>query len=413
MIRFEWMMAGRYLRSRRQEGFISVIAIFSFLGIALGVGTLIIVMAVMNGFRQELLGRILGLNGHLILRERSGSIEPDPILKEALERATKVQAVIPVVEGQALIVAGNRASGGLVRGIAPRDFVEHRSLYQNIIQGRVEDFGGEGIAIGYRMAAQFGVNVGDRITLITPQGKTTLFGTVPRMRSYVVAALFDAGMYEYDSSLIFMPLETAQTFFQLQDRVSGIEIFLDQAEEIGQARQSIEPLLDPQRHRLLDWRQTRSTFFTALQVERNVMFLILTLIILVAAFNIISSLIMLVKDKSKDIAILRTMGATQGMIMRIFILTGGLIGVIGTATGVALGVAFCENIEVIRQGLQGLLGVELFSAEIYYLTTLPAEMEWMEVLQVTVMALSLSFLATLYPSWRASRLDPVEVLRYE
>ena len=410
---FERMVAMRYLRARRQEGFISVIAGFSFLGIALGVATLIIVMAVMNGFRAELLGRVLGLNGHLnVYAARGGPLNGFDGIAEALRRVPGVVGVTPTVEGQALVSVRGTASGALVRGVRPEDFRQRPTLSTNILRGSANDFADDRVAIGIRMAQRLGLSVGDQLTLIAPQGNVSAFGTVPRMRAYTIAAVFDVGMFEYDNSFVFMPLEQAQLFFRVPDAVTSLEVFVNDPTRIAAARDRIAAEVAGV-GRVVDWQQSNASFFTALQVERNVMFLILSLIIMVAAFNIISSMIMLVKDKGRDIAILRTMGATRGMIMRVFFLAGSTVGVVGTLAGLVLGVLFCENIESIRQLIQGLTGTNLFNAEIYFLSQLPAKVDWGEVVQVVVMALALSVGATLYPSWRAARLDPVEALRYE
>ena len=410
--RFEWMVAARYLRSRRREGFISVITWFSLLGIALGVATLIIVMSVMNGFREELLSRILGINGHLSIYGTTHKLTGfDPMAKK-VRKLPGVVKVIPLIEGQIMATARGIATGAVVRGIRPAD-LKKRDIVSNKIQaGSLNDFKGNHVVIGERLARKLGIGVGGKITLISPKGKITAFGSVPRMRAYRVAATFSIGMYEYDSSFIFMPLKAAQIYFQLPNAVSNLEVFVtkpNKARNIGlNILQSVKGT-----GRLHDWQQANKSFFNAIQVERNVMFLILTLIILVAAFNIISSLIMLVKDKGRDIAILRTMGATRGMIMRIFFLAGASIGIIGTMVGLGLGMAFTQNIEAIRQWIQSLTGTELFAAEIYFLSQLPAVVDPAEVAAVVLMGLGLSFLATLYPSWRAARLDPAEALRYE
>jgi lipoprotein-releasing system permease protein len=411
---FERMMAMRYLRARRQEGFISVIAGFSLLGIALGVATLIIVMAVMNGFRAELLGRILGLNGDMTVFAQSGPLTDFDHVSQELRVVPGVTQAAPLVEGQVMATANGGAGGALVRGMRPEDLKARGLLSSHIVRGSLDAFQGDDAAvIGLRMAQKFGITVGDRITLISPQGSPTVFGTMPRVRAYRVVALFDVGMYEYDSTFVYLPLQAAQTFFQMTpQQVSGIEVMVKNPDQVFLERIYIARTLG-NGVRILDWQQANSSFFNAVEVERNVMFLILTLIIVVAAFNIISSMIMLVKDKSADIAILRTMGASRGTILRIFFLAGTSVGVIGTITGFVLGIVFCANIETIREWLQSLTGTQLFSPEIYFLSQLPAKVDPAEVAQVVIMALALSVLATIYPSWRAARLDPVEALRYE
>ncbi len=406
------MVAMRYLRARRQEGFISVIAWFSLIGIALGVATLIIVMSVMNGFRQELLTRILGLNGHLSIYGQNYELTGYDPLAEKARKIADVVAVTPIVEGQVMATARGVAKGAVVRGIRPRDLVRRALVAENIHSGSLAEFKDDRVLIGNRLASRLGLVVGDQITLISPKGNVTAFGTVPRMRAYRLAGTFEVGMHEYDSSFIFMPLKTAQVYFRLPGAVTNLEIFIDDPDHARQVGRKIMAATGG-KGRIHDWQQANSSFFNAIQVERNVMFLILTLIIVVAAFNIISSMIMLVKDKGKDIAILRTMGATQGMIMRIFFLSGASVGIIGTIAGFGLGLAFTDNIETIRQWIQTLTGSELFAAEIYFLSQLPAVVDPKEVMVVVLMGLGLSFLATLYPSWRAARLDPAEALRYE
>ena len=411
---FERMVAFRYLRARRQEGFVSVIAVFSLLGIALGVATLIIVMAVMNGFRQELLSRILGVNGHLTVYGISKPIEDYGTLTDQLAGLPGVRLATPQVQGQVMIIARGGTSFGLVRGMRPADLMARELIAGNITAGDLGAFteDGEAVLIGSRMAQKLGLKVGDSLTLVSPQGTTTVMGTVPRMKSYRIAALFQVGMYEYDSTFIYLPLPAAQLFFRLPGRVNGIEVFAEDPDQVRDLRRRINQELGPG-YRTLDWQQANSSFFNAIQVERNVMFLILTLIILVAAFNIISSLIMLVKDKGRDIAVLRTMGATRGMIMRIFFLSGASVGLIGTLAGFGLGVAFSFNIQTIQGWLEGLIGTDLWNAEIRFLTQIPAVIDWTEVATVLAMALGLCFAATIYPAWRAARLDPVEALRYE
>ena len=408
----EWMIAGRYMRARRQEGFISVIAGFSLLGIALGVATLIIVLSVMNGFRAELLGRILGLNGHFSVLSQSGEMTDYTPLVDALRGLPDVVAVTPLVEGQVMATRGTRASGALVRGLKLEDLRERPTIAGNIVSGSLDAFEGDAVLLGSRLARSLGVGNGDQVTLVSPQGMSTAFGRVPRMKAYTVAGTFEVGMYEYDNTFIFMPLPAAQLYFKTGTGISQIEVMVSDPDDIRGVRFEIASKVGAG-FRVFDWQQANSSFFNALQVERNVMFLILTLIILVAAFNIISSLIMLVKDKGGDIAILRTMGASRGMVMRVFFITGASIGVVGTVVGTVLGLLFCANIESLRRAIESLTGTELFAAEIYFLSQLPAKVDPGEVVMVVVMALGLSILATLYPSWRAARLDPVEALRYE
>lgn len=412
---FEVMVACRYLRARRREGFISVIAWFSLIGIGLGVATLIIVLSVMNGFRQELLDRILGMNGHITVqshRNQDGISEYEQMISQ-LKQVHGVVQVVPIIEGQVMATANGQAQGAIVRGISKQELNEYQIVADNIVSGNLDAFQGDGgVVLGERLAQALNVKIGDNVTLISPRGRSTVMGTVPRSRAYPVIALFSIGMYEYDSSIAFMPITQAQLYFMLPDKVSKLKIFIDNPDQVASIGIVLMDLIKDQA-RIFTWKQSHSHFFNALQVERNVMFLILTLIILVAAFNIVSSLIMLVNDKGKSIAIMRTIGATRGMIMRIFFLTGSAVGVIGTIAGVALGLGFAKNIDAIRRGLEQLSGTELWSPEIRFLSQLPAIVDAGEVTTVIIMSLALSFLATLYPSWRAARLDPVDVLRYE
>jgi len=411
---FERMVAWRYLRSRRKEAFISVIAGFSFIGIMLGVATLIIVMAVMNGFRTELISRILGINGHMIVQPIDGPLNNYPELATKFSGVKGVTMAIPMVEGQVLAQGvGDSSTGALVRGIRADDLSKMKSVSGHIQSGDLVGFAsGSGVAIGSRMAGQLGITVGGTITLTSPNGDVTPLGMNPRVKAYTVSAIYEIGMSEYDATIIFMPLEEAQLFFNAEGLVQSIEIFVEHPDVVEELRQPIEDAAGRQIF-ITDWRDRNKTFFSTLEVQSNVMFMILSLIVLVAALNIISGLIMLVKDKGSDIAILRTMGATSGSVMRIFFMTGAAIGVAGTVAGVALGVVVCLNIESIRQFFSWISGTTIFSPELYFLNQLPADMNADETALVVVMALTLSFLATIFPAWRASRLDPVQALRYD
>jgi len=411
---FERMVAWRYLRSRRKEAFISVIASISFIGIMLGVATLIIVMAVMNGFRAELLTRILGINGHLVLQAVDTPLDDYAAVADRINGIQGVRYAIPLVEGQVL-ATGNVGSGAgaLVRGMREEDLRKVDLVAGNIRQGSLDGFAaGQGVAIGQRMSENLGLALGDVITLTSPDGDVTPFGTTARQKGYPVTAIFQVGMSEYDASIIFMALPEAQLYFNSEGRAQTIEVFVDNPDAVDELR----PLVEVAAQRPLfmaDWRQRNHTFFAALEVERNVMFMILTLIVVVAALNIISGLFMLVKDKGRDIAILRTMGATRAAILRIFVMTGAAIGVTGTVAGVVLGIVVCLNVESIRQFFSWLSGEMLFNPELYFLSQLPAKIDVSETTSVVLMALALSFLATLFPAWRAASLDPVEALRYE
>jgi lipoprotein-releasing system permease protein len=412
--RLEWMIAGRYLRARRREGAISVIAGFSLVGIMLGVATLIIVMSVMNGFRAKLVDRILGAQAHItVLPNDQRGLEDYDALAGALRDLPVTTRVAPIVERQVMASTDAGNAGALVRGMRLEDL---RSLdavaNPESADGSLDDFGEGGIAIGAGIAQRLGVRAGDSLTIITPRGVPTPFGTAPRVKSYPVAYVFRIGMSQYDNAYIFLPLEEAQAYFRMEDRVDGIEVMVtdpDAVERIGADLQRVVG----ERGYLWNWQRANGAFLSALEVERNVMFLILTLIILVAALNIISGLIMLVKDKGRDIGILRTVGLTRGAVLRVFFICGASIGVVGTILGVILGVLFTWNISEIQSAVEAVLGTQVWDAEIRMLTRVPAVMFASDVVMTVVIALGLSFLATLYPAWRAARMDPVEALRYE
>lgn len=410
---FEWMIAGRYLRARRKEGFISVIAGFSFLGIMLGVATLIIVMAVMNGFRHDLFSKIMGLNGHVIVQKLGDRFDDYEQMAEKIAQVPGVQVAMPVIEGQVMVSSSSQALGGLVRGVRESDLKSLKLVSGNVRAGTLDGFDKQtGIAMGVRLANQLHVGLGDSVTLVSPRGAATPFGTAPRSKAYQITSIFELGMSEYDRMMIFMPLNEAQKYFAKNGEVDVVEVIVNDPENVDNFRAEILKAGGPS-IAVADWRQRNETFFNVLSVERNVMFIILSLIVLVAALNIISGLMMLVKDKGRDIAILRTMGATKGAVMRVFLITGASIGIVGTLAGLVLGVVFCWNIDSIKNFASWVTGTTVFDPSVYYLTKLPADIDPHETGGIVIMALILSVIATLYPSWRASRLDPVEALRYE
>ena len=410
----EFLIASRYLRSKRSEGFISIIAGFSLVGIILGVATLIIVMSVMNGFRAELIGRILGLNGHIGIYEYHNNFQEYDEYSVGVSEIPGVKAVTPQIEGQGLIVYNNNSSGAIVRGVRWSDLSARKQLWDSLNIKEIDNFHQNGIIIGHRLATKLNIKIDDEVVILTPQLKVTAFGSVPKQKRFKVIQTFDVGMFEYDSGFVFMSLSNAQSLFgyNANNSISNLEVFLFSTDNIHLIKRKISEISEKNLI-ITDWIQRNSSFINALKVERNVMFIILTLIITVAAFNIISSMIMFVNSKSVDIAVLRALGASKNSIMRIFFLTGISIGGAGTLIGSVVGILFCYNIESIRQFLEKLTNYELFSAEIYFLTKMPALVDPFEVLKIVLLSFSLSFLASLYPAWKATRILPAEVLRYE
>ncbi|HUI21079.1 MAG TPA: lipoprotein-releasing ABC transporter permease subunit [Methylocella sp.] len=409
---FEWMIALRYLRARRKTSFVSVIALFSFLGIALGVATLIVVMSVMNGFHRELLDKIVGINGHIFLQAADTQFtDYDEVVKQAAG-VPGVELVVPMIESPAAVSTTSMAFA-LVRGIREADIKRLPGIARNVKLGTLDGFDtAGGVAMGQRLAEVLGLRIGDKVKILIANGAQTPFGVTPRSKVYPITAIFQIGMAEFDNLFVYMALPEAQAFFNKENQASVVEVFLHKPEELDSVRSKIDaavmrPMI------MVDWRERNKTFFDALNVERNVMFIILTLIVLVAALNIVSGLIMLVKDKGRDIAILRTIGATQGGVMRIFLITGTSIGISGTLAGCFLGLLVASNLEAFRQLLNRLLNMNLFPAELYFLSRLPSVVDPGDVIAVVTLTLTLSVLATVYPSWRAAKLDPVEALRYE
>ena len=410
----ERTIAIRYIKSRRVEGFISVSAWFSLIGIVLGVATLIVVMSVMNGFRTELVNRILGINGHLIVYKKNGlSIENYHKTVNQISDTQNVIAVTPYLEGQALAKTKNSVSGIIIRGTKWSDLPAKKLLWKSLDNATIENFKiKQNVILGYRLAQRLNLSVGDYISLISPNVMETAIGVLPIKQNFMVGGFFDIGMYEYDNNFIFIPWEKAEKFLSTKQIAHGIEIFLQNPKTTQNVHSDLNTKLDDS-FTIIDWKKRNSSFMNALDVEKNVMFVILTLIILVATFNIISSMIMLVQTKKSDIALMRTMGASKYLIIRIFMLTGSIIGILGTIIGAILGIIVSINIETIRNFISTFFEKELFSPQIYFLSTLPSNINFNEVFVVMGLSVCLTLLASMFPAWKASKISPAEALRYE
>ena len=402
----------RYLRSRR--GFVSVVTGFSFLGIALGVAALLVVMAVMAGFRAELLDRILGATGHAQVSEPVMMEDRAAELRQELLALPQVTSATPYVAGQAMVAANGNAVGGLVRAMPEADLLKNTLISDNLIAGSINGYsqGEPKVLLGKALARNLGVYVGDNVRLMSSEGTHTVMGFVPRMMRAQVAGVFEVGMHQYDSSLMFMPVQVAQNFYKMGDRMTAIEVNVKNPAAIKNNVPALDSVLKPE-GRVTTWVDANRQFFQALQVERVAMFIILALIVVVAAFNIITGQMMTVNEKTRDIAILRTMGATRRDILRLFFFSGFWIGIVGTLLGVMLGLLIIWQLHPIVGFIEGMMNVQLFSGEIYFLSSLPAKIVWGEILIIVAVSLLLSLLASLYPAWRATRLDPVEALRNE
>ena len=411
---YELLIGLRYTRAKRRNHFISFISMISMLGIALGVAALIVVLSVMNGFQTELRGRILAVVSHVQISGANGEMSGWPDVAAQSVQQPGVVGAAPFVQAQGMLSYGQSVRGAMVRGIVPdledkvADFASHMK------EGKLESLQPDAfnVVLGYELARALGVFVGDKITLIAPQGVVTPAGVVPRLKTFTVSGLFEVGMFEYDSGLALIRMEDAQRLYRMEDRVSGVRLKLDDLFKAPALARQLANRLDVPAY-ISDWTRSHANFFRAVQIEKNMMFIILSLIVAVAAFNIVSTLVMAVTDKQADIAILRTLGASPGSIMAIFMVQGALIGFIGLALGVAGGITLALNVDVVVPFIERLLGTQFMSKEVYYISNLPSELQWKDVNTITAVSFVLSLVATIYPSWRASRVNPAEALRYE
>jgi lipoprotein-releasing system permease protein len=412
----EFFLAFRYLKAKRSEGFISVIAIFSFLGITIGVATLIIVMSVMNGFRFELVQRILGINSHLSITSKQPIENYHEIIANINQNIKQIIYANPIVESQAMLISGSQNQGVLIKGITEPDLSYKELIVNNIISGNITSINNKNqIIIGSTLAQNLNLTVGDSLKLVSAETNSTIIGTIPRIKTYQIGAVFNSGLFEYDSSTIFINFEMAQIHFKYPNSVTSIEVFSNDLNNLASIKHNLVKFLSQTNPSLVvsDWQDANASFIEALKIESTVMFLILTLIILVAVFNLISSMIMLVNDKKKNIALLRTIGFSKKNILNIFMICGSNIGFLGTFFGVLLGVVFSANINNIKLWLESATNSNLFNPAIYFLSNLPSKIFISDVITITAMSLIFSFLATLYPAYKASKSQPAEILRYE
>lgn len=414
--KLEWFIALRYLKSKRREKFISITAVFSFIGILLGVATLIVVMSVMNGFREELVSKIVGINAHITVFLKHDSKYQYKEIINKIKNIDNVDKVNSIIENQVMITNEEKAVGGLVKGINLVDLKNKKEIYNNIKTKNneiINNFDDSSIILGKQLANSLGAEIGDNIKIISPEINTTIIGVIPKIKTYKIIGTFSSGAYEYDSMIAFIPFTMAQKQFNYKNSAGSIEIFLKDSSNANKTLIDISNTLEKYDFSIVDWKEANSSLISALNVERNVMFLILTLIILIAVFNIISSLIMLVMDKNKQIAILKTIGVNNFSIMKIFFICGTIIGVLGTTIGTIIGTLFAYNIENIRHFLENMFGLDLFNPTIYFLSQLPSKVYISDIIIVSSMSILLSFLATIYPAYKASKTNPAEILRYE
>lgn len=413
---YELFVGLRYTRAKRKNHFISFISMTSMIGVALGVAALIIVLSVMNGFQAELRSRILGVASHIEVTENTNMLSNWESLAEQVDAQPNVKASAPYVMAQGMLSYGQAVQGALVRGVLPNQENAVADLGKNMREGQLSDLasGEFNIILGADLAYSLGVNVGDKVVLMAPQGQFTPTGVIPRIKQFNVVGLFQIGMYEYDAGLALIHIEDAAKLYRMGDKVSGLRLKINNLFDAPAMTDELsEKLMPLGAYYITDWTQQHANFFKAIQLEKRVMFIILTLIVAVAAFNIVSTLVMAVTDKRADIAIMRTLGASPKSIMQIFIIQGALIGIIGTFFGAVLGIVIALNIDTIIPFIENLFHVQFLSKEVYYISELPSKLEWNDTITIVVVSIVLSLIATLYPSYKASKINPAEALRYE